>query len=525
MSPPAPAAAASERPPGLAAWTPSARAVVFACAVLGLFLRLFFLSADALTEEEARAWTGLAAGAREAAGHPALRALLAAPFTAMAAALGLSPETVLRGTPALAGAAGVVAAAFLARRLFGALAGMFAAASFAVAPALLGADRAGGHLPLVDPLALSLCLCAVEVAARAEGEPGSTQAQHRGRWFAGALLSSAALGLLGRWGLLVLLVPAALVLNGTPRPALRSALPLAAAALAALLGPHLLLPLEAPCEYSFRGVLYSEYGEAPSPLLHLSLALVKLGPGTLLLGLGGTAALLRSKGAGARLVLAWFGLVAVVLLWAHPVWPEESVLLLPPLFLLAAGGAAALVERLRTRGGLPTAASSLALLACALAGPGAEAFAAASTAPHPRLWLSPLAALGGLPGMPPLLSWSPTSDVGTTGLREAALALAGVERNAEVASDQPESLRLLFAGLGREDLSLTTLVRGRACREGRSCYVVLQEGRSGSHACAAEQALSARRPWHEERLLDLSLVRVYRLGPGESPYPDENVPR
>ena len=141
------------------------------------------------------------------------------------------------------------------------------------------------------------------------------------------------------------------------------------------------------------------------------------------------------------------------------------------------------------------------------------------------MWLSPLAALDGLPGKPPLLAWSPASEVGTTGLHEAALALAGVERNAEVASDQPESLRLLFAGLGREDLSLTTLVRGRACRAGRACYVVVQEGRFGSHACAAEQALEARKPWHEERLLDVSVVRVYRLGPGESPYPDENLPR
>jgi hypothetical protein len=516
--------------------------VVLACAGLGLFLRLFFLSADALTEEEARTWARLAAGARDAAGRPELRALLAAPFAALGAALSLTPETVLRGTPALAGAAGVVAAAFLARRLFGALAGMFAAALFAVAPALLGADRAGGHLPLVDTLALCLCLCAAEVAAPAEGEPGSPEARHRALWFAGATLSAAALGLLGRWGLLAALVPAALLVAGTPRPALRSALPLAAAALGAALGPHLFGALEAPCEYTFGGVLYSEYGEAPSPLLHFSLALVKLGPGTLVLALGGALALAggarlaRPDAAaatesqvaapqGARLVLAWLAVVALVLLWAHPLWPEESVLLLPPLLLLAAAGAAALVERLRGAGGLPTAASSVALLACALAGPGAEAFAAASTAPHPRMWLSPLAALGGALGKPPLLAWSPTSEIGTTGLREAAVALAGVERNAEVASDQPESLRLLLAGLGREDLSLTTLVRGRACRAGRVCYALLQEGRAGSHACAAGHSLSARAPWHEEKLLGLSLVRIYRLGPGESPYPDENVPR
>ena len=101
---------------------------------------------------------------------------------------------------------------------------------------------------------------------------------------------------------------------------------------------------------------------------------------------------------------------------------------------------------------------------------------------------------------------------------------ARAEPNAEVASSQPEALLQLFAAAGREDLSQKGLVRGIPCRSGRVCYVVVQEGRLGSHACDAAKWLARRKPWHEEIVLGLTAVRVYRLAPGESPYPDECAP-
>jgi hypothetical protein len=522
-------------------WTPSARAAVLACAAVGLLLRLFFLSADALTEEEARTWGRLAAGVRDGNGLLEWRAVLAAPLYAFAPAFGLAPETVLRGGAALAGGLGVVAAALLARRLSGPLAGIFAAALFAVAPALLGVDRAGSHLPLVAALALALCLCAAEVDARGSSARGSPEALQGALWLAGAAACGVGLGLSGRWAALSLLFPAALVLSSGglpagPLAALRSALPvpLAGAAAGYLLGQRLFGPLEAPCEYTFRGVLYSEYGEGPSALLHLALAAVKSGPGTLGLAAAGVYLGLQGGEGGppaarrercTRLLLGWFALVALVRYLSHPLWPEESALLLPPVYLLAAAGAAALVERLRQADGAPTRRSIAALALCALAGPGWEAFASASVAPHPRLWLSPLAALRPLGDRPPLLAWSPTSEIGTTGLREAAQVVAArAEPSAEVASSQPEALLLLFAAAGRDDLSQKGLVRGVPCRSGRVCYVILQDGRLGTHACEAANWLAKRPAWHEERVLGLPLVRVYRLAPGESPYPDECEP-
>jgi hypothetical protein len=69
---------------------------------------------------------------------------------------------------------------------------------------------------------------------------------------------------------------------------------------------------------------------------------------------------------------------------------------------------------------------------------------------------------------------------------------------------------------------LQTLVRrGQTCRSGRICYAVVQTGRLYFLNQDAVANLSRRTPWHVERIEGRDVVKVYRLLPGESPFPDE----
>jgi hypothetical protein len=52
--------------------------------------------------------------------------------------------------------------------------------------------------------------------------------------------------------------------------------------------------------------------------------------------------------------------------------------------------------------------------------------------------------------------------------------------------------------------------------------VVVQTGRLYFVNQDAVQALARRTPWTVVRIRDRDVVRVYRLAPGESPFPDEN---
>jgi len=66
--------------------------------------------------------------------------------------------------------------------------------------------------------------------------------------------------------------------------------------------------------------------------------------------------------------------------------------------------------------------------------------------------------------------------------------------------------------------------RGQTCRSGRVCYVVVQTGRLYFLNQDAVDNLSRRTPWHVERIAGREVVKVYRLLPGEMPFPDEEAP-
>jgi len=65
--------------------------------------------------------------------------------------------------------------------------------------------------------------------------------------------------------------------------------------------------------------------------------------------------------------------------------------------------------------------------------------------------------------------------------------------------------------------------RGRTCRSGRVCYVIVQVGRLYFLNQDAVANLSRRTPWHVEQIRGRDVVKVYRLLPGEMPFPDEEV--
>ncbi len=66
---------------------------------------------------------------------------------------------------------------------------------------------------------------------------------------------------------------------------------------------------------------------------------------------------------------------------------------------------------------------------------------------------------------------------------------------------------------------MTLLKPDTACRAGRPCYVIVEVGRRYRHNEAAIAHLAQREPWHVEKIEGVAAVTVYRLQPGESPFP------
>jgi hypothetical protein len=62
--------------------------------------------------------------------------------------------------------------------------------------------------------------------------------------------------------------------------------------------------------------------------------------------------------------------------------------------------------------------------------------------------------------------------------------------------------------------------RGQTCRSGRVCYVVVQTGRLYFLNQDAVANLARREPWHVEKVNGDEVVKVYKLLPGESPFPE-----
>jgi hypothetical protein len=149
---------------------------------------------------------------------------------------------------------------------------------------------------------------------------------------------------------------------------------------------------------------------------------------------------------------------------------------------------------------------------------GTEARAAWTHAPHYRLYIN---ALGG--GDRNVNWFFPHCDYFDAGFREAiAYIAAHAEANAELSTEIDLSAKYYSDRFGRPDLYPTLVRRGEACREGRICYVVVQTGRYYFLNEDAVAFLSEREPWYVERIRGLDVVKVYRLMPGESPFPNEH---
>jgi hypothetical protein len=196
-------------------------------------------------------------------------------------------------------------------------------------------------------------------------------------------------------------------------------------------------------------------------------------------------------------------------------WGRFFVSVLPAFLIFAAAFAARAIERLK----MPAPRWAAVAAAVALL-PGVEATAAVAHAPHYRLYISPLA------GGDARVQWYfPHCDYFDAGFREAVeFVAAHAEPGAELSTEIDWPARLYADAAGRPDLRQTLVRRGRTCRSGRVCYVVVQVGRLYFVNQEAVDNLSRRTPWHVERLEGREVVKVYRLLPGEMPFADEEEP-
>jgi hypothetical protein len=154
-------------------------------------------------------------------------------------------------------------------------------------------------------------------------------------------------------------------------------------------------------------------------------------------------------------------------------------------------------------------------LAAVLLLPGSEALASVVHAPDYRLYISPL---GG--GDAQVQYYFPHCDYFDASFREAVQYVAAhAEQGAELSTEIDWPAQLYSAD--RPDLSQTLVRRGQACRSGRVCYVVVQVGRLYFLNEDAVAWLSRRAPWHVESIRGREVVKVYRLIPPESPFPNE----
>jgi len=133
------------------------------------------------------------------------------------------------------------------------------------------------------------------------------------------------------------------------------------------------------------------------------------------------------------------------------------------------------------------------------------------------LYISPL---GG--GDAQVQYYFPHCDYFDAGFREAVKFVAeNAEEGAELSTEIDWPAQLYADDFGRADLRQPLVRRGQTCRHGPVCYVVVQAGRLYFLNQDAVANLAKRTPWHVERIEGREVVKVYRLLPGEAPFPDE----
>jgi hypothetical protein len=269
----------------------------------------------------------------------------------------------------------------------------------------------------------------------------------------------------------------------------------------------------------FMGRLYHnlvEYGLGGTPpWFYAVFAAVKLAPATFLCALLGLVLAVVQRKPAHKLMLSWLAVWFVVHSASGSKWGRFFVSVLPAFLILAAYASAKVIGLLRAPVPRYAAAAAAVLLL-----PGAEAAAAIAHAPHYRLYISPL---GG--GEARVQWYFPHCDYFDAGFREAVQYVARhAEHGAELSTEIDWPAKLYAQMAGRSDLRQTLVRRGQTCRSGHVCYVIVQAGRLYFLNQEAVNNLSRRTPWHVESLEGREVVKVYRLLPGEMPFPDEEAP-
>ncbi len=526
-----------------APWGRAGALVLAALVLVGLWLRLRGLAAEGFSDDEVHKW--LAAN-RYLAGdfggddveHPMLmKSLVALAVAALRGAL--APEALTRIPSAVAGGLTVWATALLGRRLFGRGAALVSAALLALSSTAIGYHRIGKEDMLLG-LFFTLCLwCLCEAKAAAD----DGRARHQRRWELGG---AAALGaaFASKYFIFYFLIPVLAYLWLRPVSAWRVPLRRWAALVALALAVFLALDFTPllPSTYSYlaqyvgggamgtdRGVSESLLfmgrlhgnlglrGDATPWWFYLAFAGAKFAPPTALLMAAGLALALLRRAPAHRVVLVWIGIFHGFAIIAGAKYGRFFVSVMPAFLLLAGDAAARLAgfAAARLAPGRASTTAGAALAALGVLATCSEARAAATHAPHHRLYLNAFA------GGDRNVTWFlPHCDYFDAGVREAiAWVAAHAEPGAEIASEVDWTVRLYAARDGRPDLVSSPILPGRGCRTGRPCYVVTQPGRVYRHNEAALDELAQRAPAHVVRVRGEDAARVYRLAPGEPLFP------
>ena len=518
-----------------APWTVVARVALLLLVAGGLWLRLRGLSAEGFADDEVHKW--LAANrylhgdfGGDDVEHPMLMKWLISLALLIGQRLGWAPEAITRLPNALAGGLSVLITAQLGRRLFGRFAGLMAAALAAGSVTLVGYQRVAKEDTLLGLFLMLLLWCLAE--AKAAADDSRLEDQRRWELFGGLALGGM---LASKYFFFLTPIPVVFYLwvrrDTAWRVPFKRWVRLALIALALLLAVSWSPLLPSTWEYArsyttgqqtvhgslfFMGRIYHnlvEYGlKGTPPWFYLVFAFVKLGPATVAFAAAGLGLAFLQRKPAHKLLLSWMAVWFFVHSLSGSKWGRFFTSVLPAFLILAGYAAAVLISRARALKPWLAAALVLAL-------PGAEALASLEHAPHYRLYISPL---GG--GDSAIAWYYPHCDYFDAGFREAVQYVAAhAEPGAELATEIDWPARLYAERAGRADLLQTLDRRGRACRSGKVCYVVVQTGRWYFLNQAAVANLSRREPWHVERIRGEDVVKVYRLLPGELPFPGESA--
>ena len=517
-------------------WERAAAVALAALVAIGLWLRLRGLSAEGFADDEVHKWLaanrylkGIFSG--DDVEHPMLMKWLIAASIGIGSHFGWAAETMTRLPNALAGGASVLVVALLARRLFGRTAALISAALTACSVTLIGYQRVAKEDTLLGLFLMLLLWCMAEAKAAAD------DGRDPRRWELCGAASLAGM-LASKYFFFLTPIPVVFYLwvrrESRWRVPLRRWLQLIAVAVCFWLCLNWSPFLPSTWEYAktyttgqqtvhgslfFMGRIYHnllEYtlGGTP-PWFYAVFTAVKLAPATFLCALVGLGFALVQRRPAHKLMLSWVAIWFLVHSVSGSKWGRFFISVLPAFLIFAGAAAAGLVERLRLPGPRWAAAAAAVLLL-----PGSEALAAIAHAPHYRTYISPL---GG--GDARLQWYFPHCDYFDAGFREAVDYVADhAEHGAELSTEIEWPAQLYVHAAGRRDLQLSLVRHGRACHSGNVCYVVVQVGRLYFVNEDAVANLSRRTPWHVEQIGGREVVKVYRLLPGEMPFPDDEPP-